>query len=422
MSPRPEPTIPRLELCAAVLAVEMAELILDELDQKLDAVKFHCDSKVVLGYIFNESKRFYVYVHNRVQRIRQTTSPQQWHYVPTDQNPADLATRSVPASQLANSRWFSGPDFLHKPPHPVEQESFELVDPELDVDIRPHVTTLATHTKEGQLTSERFERFSTWESLLNAVAFLIHQAHSFKSGSTNSPQTCKGWHQCHTPRTPEELAAAKKIIFSAVQGDVYLKEYTDLQEKREVSKTSSLLSLDPFMEDGLMRIGGCLRYSSLDSEVKNPIILPKESHVTKLMTRHHHEKVKHQGRQFTEGAIREAGLWIVSGKRLVSSILHHCVVCRKLRGKLAEQKMADLPSERLSTSPPFTYVGLDVFGPWTVVTRRTRGGAAQSKRWAILFTCMSTTYRSHRVHGLRQLYQRSVEILCCERTSKAAEI
>lgn len=52
--------------------------------------------------------------------------------------------------------------------------------------------------------------------------------------------------------------------------------------------------------------------------------------------------------------------------------------------------MADLPPERLSTSPPFTYVGLDVFGPWKITARRTRGGHAESKRWAILFTCMST--------------------------------
>lgn len=52
--------------------------------------------------------------------------------------------------------------------------------------------------------------------------------------------------------------------------------------------------------------------------------------------------------------------------------------------------MADLPPERLDTSPPFSYVGLDVFGPWSVVTRRTRGGAAQGKRWAILFTCTTT--------------------------------
>lgn len=51
------------------------------------------------------------------------------------------------------------------------------------------------------------------------------------------------------------------------------------------------------------------------------------------------------------------------------------------------QKISDLPPERLS---PFTYTGLDVFGPWTVVAHHTRGGQAHSKRWVVLFTCMST--------------------------------
>lgn len=50
--------------------------------------------------------------------------------------------------------------------------------------------------------------------------------------------------------------------------------------------------------------------------------------------------------------------------------------------------MANLPPDRLEPGPPFTYVGLDTFGPWEVVTRKTRGGAANAKRWAILFTCM----------------------------------
>lgn len=52
--------------------------------------------------------------------------------------------------------------------------------------------------------------------------------------------------------------------------------------------------------------------------------------------------------------------------------------------------MADLPADRLTPEPPFTTVGLDVFGPWTIMTRHTRGGSAKSKRWAVLFTCMST--------------------------------
>lgn len=49
--------------------------------------------------------------------------------------------------------------------------------------------------------------------------------------------------------------------------------------------------------------------------------------------------------------------------------------------------MADLPPDRLSTEPPFTFVGLDVFGPWVITTRRTCGGQANSKRWPVLFTC-----------------------------------
>lgn len=61
LAPQPELTIPRLELCAAVLAVEMAEIIVEEIDLKLDSVKFYTDSKVMLGYIHNQSKRFYVF-------------------------------------------------------------------------------------------------------------------------------------------------------------------------------------------------------------------------------------------------------------------------------------------------------------------------------------------------------------------------
>lgn len=56
--------------------------------------------------------------------------------------------------------------------------------------------------------------------------------------------------------------------------------------------------------------------------------------------------------------------------------------------------MADLPCDRLSTEPPFTYVGVDVFVPWAVITRCTCRGQANTKRWAVLFICTST----HAVH------------------------
>lgn len=49
LAPQSEPIIPRLELCAAVLAAEMADFIQEELDLKVDAVKFYIDSKVFSG-------------------------------------------------------------------------------------------------------------------------------------------------------------------------------------------------------------------------------------------------------------------------------------------------------------------------------------------------------------------------------------
>ena len=81
--------------------------------------------------------------------------------------------------------------------------------------------------------------------------------------------------------------------------------------------------------------------------------------------------VHHQGRDYTEGAVRSAGYWVVGCKKLVSSEIYNCVICRKLRGRLENQKMADLPSVRVQQSPPFTYIGVDMFGHWEVVTRKT---------------------------------------------------
>lgn len=52
--------------------------------------------------------------------------------------------------------------------------------------------------------------------------------------------------------------------------------------------------------------------------------------------------------------------------------------------------MANLPTDRLETCPPFTNVGLDVFGPWEITARRLGGGAANAKRWGLIFTCLSS--------------------------------
>lgn len=127
---------------------------MQKIDLPLNAITLYCDTKVVLGYIPNKSKRFYVYVHNRVQRIRQSTESKQWRYVPTDDNPADHASRSVQAQLLTKTNWFTGPAFLYKSPTASDQhQTFELVEPDSDVDIRPQVRSCITSYNDGLLPS-----------------------------------------------------------------------------------------------------------------------------------------------------------------------------------------------------------------------------------------------------------------------------
>lgn len=62
--------------------------------------------------------------------------------MPTNQNPADLASRFVPAHQLALTNWFIGPKFLLKDNQSHLQHTYYLVKPSLDTNIRPQVSTL----------------------------------------------------------------------------------------------------------------------------------------------------------------------------------------------------------------------------------------------------------------------------------------
>lgn len=108
-------TIPRLELSAAVVAVRVTNLLRAELAIE-DLKEFFCtdwtDSTVILGYINNDARRFQIFVANRVQRIKSSTTPEQWAHIVSEDNPADHASRGLTAEQLKSSNWFTGPRFL----------------------------------------------------------------------------------------------------------------------------------------------------------------------------------------------------------------------------------------------------------------------------------------------------------------------
>ena len=106
-------TVPFLELVAAVLSVKIAALIRTELDIEWKNETFWTDSKVVLGYINNNTKKFKIFVANRIQQIHEGSNASQWRYVPSKMDPADNSLRGLDANKnTSSSKWFRVPEFL----------------------------------------------------------------------------------------------------------------------------------------------------------------------------------------------------------------------------------------------------------------------------------------------------------------------
>ena len=392
-------TIPRLELTAALVSVKVSNTIHRELQYNKVTDVYWTDSKVVLGYLRNESRRFHVFVANRVQQIRDETSSEQWQYVESKQNPADDASRGLTAREfLGNQPWLSGPQFLWNVQLDLTTENNHQVS-DNDPEVRANVFLTQTAPSKPCTTVERLEYFSDWHRAKRAIAVIMRCQRRWKASHSRSNEESAPPATSHGTLTVEDLHQAELVIVQAVQQELFAKEIqalrplkesnsrTDMQNrKREMKKTSSLYRLDPFLDEkGVLRVGGRLTHANTPYHVKHPMILPRKGHLAALIIRYYHQKFNHQGRGMTMNALRANGFWITGGGSAVARYIADCITCQKLRAPTQEQKMADLPKDRTEPSPPFTFCGVDYFGPW-----RIKEGRRELKRYGVIFTCLAS--------------------------------
>lgn len=366
VAPLKSVTIPRLELQAAVTAAQTSKLITTELG--LDVTEtFWTDSQVVLGYLKNTAKRFHVYVTNRIQQVRDNSDPKNWFYVPTSVNPADHASRGMNVDQLIKSNWFRGPQFLWNEPVRVPLQPTSEVSSD-----DPEVKSLmvASHNSPQFTLYHLLHRFSSWSTAVRVVGVFLRKVHSIRKETTSIGPV----------QTPDSY------IIRSVQQE-YFTEFQCLKDGKPIPRSSKIFNLNPFLDrDSILRVGGRLKHSiSLDYQEKHPIIFPKTGHFTQILLRNLHEKAAHQGRGMTLAKMRSFGYWIIGARSLVTSLIHNCVICRLLRAKPSIPQMSPLPLERSTESPPFSYCGVDCFGPFMVKDRRT-----ELKRYGLMATCLAS--------------------------------
>ncbi len=168
------------------------------------------------------------------------------------------------------------------------------------------------------------------------------------------------------------------IQFCQRQG--YLQEITRLQKgMKNVGRSSPIYKLDPVLDNGI------LSKMAMPTEQKHPAILPKNHHVSKLLLRHIHLEVGHSGRNFMLSQLRQR-YWIPCANSLSRNVIRECTSCRIIYSSAGEQKMGDLPIDRLTPDlPPFTHVGVDYFGPLEI-----KRGRSFVKRYGVIFTCLTS--------------------------------
>ncbi|CAG9133315.1 unnamed protein product [Plutella xylostella] len=376
IAPTPPHTIARMELCAVLLLSKLLRSVLETYNSRIPIrVRAYTDSKVALYWIKNSPHRWQTFVANRVIKINENVSAENFHHVAGTDNPADCLSRGVDPSKLkAHPLWFNGPSWLAS--NASQWPSFDEVnDSTLDVvpEQRNLVHAVLTPADECSIYPAA-SRSSSWTKLLRIIVYICRV---LKLLPRRKP-TCI---------TATDLEYAETILLQILQNKHFKDELLNIKNDLPVSPV--LNKLRPFLHNDLIRVGGRFSNSDLDFDNQHPILLPRDDHAVNLIIQYYHKKYLHAGPELLLSLLRQK-YWILSARRVVRRIVHQCNVCFRARPRPTYPLMADLPDCRTKqVTKPFTHTGCDYAGPiaYTPVRRR---GAKAMKAYICVFTCLTT--------------------------------
>lgn len=375
-------TIPRLELCGALLLAELITEVKDELKKSNITVTSNniylwTDSTIVLAWI-NSLSLFQVYVANRIARINDLTHASQWHHTPTSENPADLISRGVDVDSISTCYiWWHGPKWLSK-----------------DKQIWPRNPTLPSELPEirpinmvlSAIAEENFwilNKYSSWIMLIRITALVRRFVSNCKHSLSKHPER-----RVFDSITLNELLLAERFWLIKAQGSAFHDELVCLKAKKNVHRKSALTSLSPFIDDeGLIRVGGRLTNAHMHYSSKHPIVLPSRATITKLIFRYEHCRLMHVGPQALLAHI-SIKYWAIRGRIVARKVVQQCVQCFRANPRFSAPPMAPLPKERVTIERAFNRTGVDFCGP--VLIRSGIRRVTAIKCYIAVFVCFVT--------------------------------
>ncbi|XP_060575444.1 uncharacterized protein LOC132732937 [Ruditapes philippinarum] len=278
VAPLKKVTVPRFELTAATVAVRTNKMLKDELEMKIDRSVFWTDSMSVLRYVRNTTSRFHTFVANRLMIIHEGSNVSDWRYINTKLNPADIASRGLPVeNSLWGERWIEAPKFLEMTEEnwpSLRENNFELRDDDPEVKkVKANLTCVKSEDGsklENAGTEKLINYYSSWYKLKKGVAWILKYRNELRKRVHQQGQKGVVEPEESARLSVDDLLEAEKAIVMYTQRTVFKEEIELLKKGHHVSRKSSIRKLDPYLDGGLLRVGGRLHESSLPAESKHP--------------------------------------------------------------------------------------------------------------------------------------------------------
>ncbi len=371
-------TIPRAELLGAHLLAKLLTHVSSLLVIKDECLYAWTDSAIVLHWLAKDSSQLKDrFVANRVQACHDLLPRTKWKHVSTDNNPADLASRGVSASDLVHSQlWWSGPQWLSQAPDYWPNSL--LAKPPEAIQVLKISQPIAMDSTQISFLNRLWSRFSSFHLLVRVVAWIFRFYDRLKKKSSKPTS--------HLVTSDFSLAKTRIIHLSHLQD--FPDVFAAVKDDRTLPKSHPLHAMLPTLKDNNLLLQSRVRSITSSHSPRLPIPLHAKSPLTLLLLRTLHLDHSHAGVSALHSIVA-ASYYIKGLRNSLKAISRACAPCQRAYARPLSHQLGLLPSVRTTPALPFEKTGIDFAGPFLIRRGYTRRPHID-KTYAAIFVCMAT--------------------------------